>query len=265
MTRKEPDAGRSALFNQSIEKAFSLLGLFDAHHGQLSLSQLVELSGMSMGSVQRITHTLQQLGYLERVPGTRKYRIGIKIMTVAAKYLETDLLVDCANPYLSDLSNRCLETVSLTEPSGNDMVYVARFTSRHYIPIHMPIGSSVPMYCTASGRAFLSVLPETVVRGYLESTELLEHTPDTVTDIDALVAIIQECRTQGVAWNNAEFFIGDLNVAAPVLNAVGEPVAAVHITAPTSRWTLPEALKQLGPPLVECARAITKAARTRAR
>lgn len=263
MTMPEREAGRSALFNQSIEKAFSLLGLFDAHHSQLSLSKLAELSGMSMGSVQRITYTLEQLGYLERVPGTRKYRIGIRIMTVAAQYLEADLLVDCANPYLSDLSNRCLETVSLTEPSGNEMVYVARFTSRHYIPIHMPIGSSVPMYCTASGRAYLSALPEPTVRSYLESTELAKHTPETVTDIDTLVGIIQECRTRGVAWNNAELFLGDLNIAAPVLNAAGEPVAAVHITTPSSRWTLQDALGKLGPPLVECARAITKAARTR--
>ncbi|WP_253451603.1 IclR family transcriptional regulator [Halomonas sp. Y3] len=261
----EQNTGRSALFNQSIEKAFSLLGLFDAHHSQLSLSELAELSGMSMGSVQRISHTLQHLGYLERVPGTRKYRIGIKIMTVAAQYLEADLLVDCANPYLSDLSNRCLETVSLTEPSGDDMVYVARFTSRHYIPIHMPIGSRVPLYCTASGRAFLSALPDARVRNYLESIERVKHTPDTVTDIDELMSIIKECRTHGVAWNNAEFFLGDLNIAAPVLNGAGEPVAAVHITTPTSRWTLREALQQLGPPLVECARAITKAARTRAR
>ncbi|APE31798.1 IclR family transcriptional regulator [Halomonas aestuarii] len=263
MTKSERDAGRSALFNQSIEKAFSLLELFDAYHSQLSLSELAELSGMSMGSVQRITYTLQQLDYLERVPGTRKYRIGIKIMKVASQYLEADLLVDCANPYLSDLSNRYLETVSLTEPSGNEMVYVARFTSRQYIPLHMPIGSSVPMYCSASGRAYLSALPEARVRSYLESTELVKHTPETVTDIDELVGIIQECRTYGVAWNNAEFFLGDLNIAAPVLNAAGDPVAAVHITTPSSRWTLQDALSTLGPPLMECARAVTKAARTR--
>lgn len=261
----EKSTGRSALFNQSIEKAFSLLGLFDAHHSQLSLSELAELSGMSMGSVQRISHTLQQLGYLERVPGTRKFRIGIKIMTVAAQYLEADLLVDCANPYLSDLSNRCLETVSLTEPHADEMIYVARFTSRHYIPIHMPIGSKVPMYCTASGRAFLSALPDAKVREHLESVGRVKHTPDTVTDIDELMSIIQECRIHGVAWNNAEFFLGDLNIAAPVLNAAGEPVAAVHITTPTSRWTLEEALQQLAPPLIECARAITKTARTKVR
>ncbi|EPC03160.1 hypothetical protein L861_22895 [Litchfieldella anticariensis FP35 = DSM 16096] len=254
---------RSALFNQSIEKSFAILRLFGAQHSQLSLSEICRLSGMSMGSVQRITHTLEQLGYLVKDTATRKYRIGIEIMTLACQYLEADLLVDCANPYLSDLSNHCLETVSLTEPSGLDMVYVARFTSRRYIPIHMPIGSRVPMYCTASGRAFLSAMDETKIRRYLDASERIAYTPATLTDVDELLALIQKCKRQGVAWNNAEYYLGDLNIAAPVLNAAGEPVAAVHITTPSSRWTLEAALEQLSPPLIECAHAITKAARTR--
>lgn len=254
---------RSSLFNQSIEKSFTILQLFGAHHSQLSLSEISRLTGMSMGSVQRITYTLEQLGYLIKIPSTRKYRIGIKILTVASQYLESDLLVDCANPYLSDLSNRCLETVSLTEPNGLDMVYVARFTSRHYIPIHMPIGSRVPMYCTASGRAYLSALDEEEAHRYLEASDRVAYTPDTLTDIHGLMELIRDARKRGVAWNNAEFFIGDINIAAPVLNSTGKPVAAVHITAPSSRWTLDSALEQLTPPLMECARAITKAARTR--
>ncbi len=254
---------RSALFNQSIEKAFVVLGLFDAHHSELSLSEIARLTDMSMGSVQRITHTLEQLGYLVRVAQSRKYRIGIGVLGVGAHYLEANLLIDCANPYLSDLSNRCLETVSLTEPCGLDMVYVARFTSRHYIPIHMPIGSRVPMFCTASGRAYLSALDDATLRDHLERSERIAHTANTVTEIEALMEIVQQCRQRGLAWNNAEYFRGDINIAAPVINASGRPVAAVHVTAPASRWQLENAIDTLGPPLLECARAITQAARTR--
>ena len=254
---------RSPLFNQSLEKAFALLELFDAQHSELSLSEIAKYSALSMGSVQRITHTLEQLGYLVKTPASRKYRLGIRLMTLSSNYLEADLLVDCANPYLSDLSNSCLETVSLTEPCGLDMIYMARFTSRHYIPIHMPVGSSVPMYCSASGRAFLSALDDTRVHEYLTASELKTHTPNTITDIDDLIALIHECRERGIAWNDAEFFLGDINIAASIRNAAGMPVAAVHITTPNSRWTLDRALEQLGPSLMECARAITKAARMR--
>jgi len=33
----------------------------------------------------------------------------------------------------------------------------------------------------------------------------------------------------GIAWNNAELSLGDINIAAPKRNAAGVPVAAVHI------------------------------------
>nr|WP_290694607.1 IclR family transcriptional regulator [Halomonas sp. UBA3074] len=254
---------RSPQFNQSLAKAFDLLELFDAQHSELSLSEIAKFSGLSMGSVQRITHSLEQLGYLVKAPSSRKYRLGIRLMTLSANYLEADLLVDCANPYLSELSNSCLETVSLTEPCGLDMIYMARFTSRHYIPIHMPVGSSVPMYCSASGRAYLSAMDDTRVHDYLTACELKAHTPNTITDIDTLSELIRECRSRGVAWNDAEYFLGDINIAAPIRNAAGTPVAAVHITTPSSRWTLDRALEQLAPSLMECARAITKAARMR--
>ncbi len=120
---------RSPQFNQSLAKAFDLLELFDAQHSELSLSEIAKFSGLSMGSVQRITHTLEQLGYLVKAPSSRKYRLGIRLMTLSANYLEADLLVDCANPYLSELSNSCLETVSLTEPCGLNMIYMARLHS----------------------------------------------------------------------------------------------------------------------------------------
>lgn len=259
------DAGgsRSALYNQSVEKAFVVLGLFNARHSQLSLSEIARLTDMSMGSVQRITHTLEQLGYLVRVPQSRKYRIGIKTLTMASQYLEANLLTDCANSYLSDLSNRCLETVSLTEPCGLEMVYVARFTSGHYMPIHMPIGSRVPMFCTAAGRAYLSGLDDDTIRDHLERSDRVSYNAGTVTDINELMVLIRNGQRSGITYNNAEYFLGDINIAAPVFNAAGDPVAAVHVSAPDSRWKLENAIEKLGPPLMECARAITQAARMR--
>lgn len=263
MDTKDNRDQRSALFNHSIEKAFIVLGLFSAQRSQLSLSEIARLTDMSMGSVQRITHTLEQLGYLARVPHSRKYRIAIKSLTIAAQYLETNLLVDCANPYLSDFSNRCLETVSLTEPCELEMVYVARFTSGHHMPIHMPIGSRVPMFCTAAGQAYLSGLDDDTIRDHLERSDRVPYNAGTVTDVNELMALIRSGQRSGITYNNAEYFLGDINIAAPVFNAAGDPVAAVHVSAPDSRWKLDQAIEKLGPPLMECARAITRAARTR--
>ena len=47
-----------------------------------------------------------------------------------------------------------------TEPDETDMVFIARFPSHKRFFIHTPIGRRLPMYCTASGRAYLAALGE---------------------------------------------------------------------------------------------------------
>ena len=143
-----------------------------------------------------------------------------------------------ANPFLAELAGTTSETCNLTEPDGVEMVYVARFVSAKFVPIHMPIGSRIPMYCTSAGRAYLSVLPEAEAR-----------------------ALLRSARTQGYATNREELFLGDMAIGAPVIAAHGQPVAAVHVVAPTSRWSLEEATQRLAPAVLECARAISNSAR----
>ncbi|SDL07629.1 transcriptional regulator, IclR family [Modicisalibacter muralis] len=262
MSEPNKQDSKSSLYNQSIEKGFTVLGLFNASRSELSLSEISRLAGWNMGSAQRITYTLEKLGYLYKNPVNRKYRIAIHSLSLGYSYLESNLLIDCANPLLSELSNHCEESVSLTEPCGLEMVYVARFPSRRYIPIHMPIGSRVPMYCTAAGRAYLSVLPLEELERYFECSDLKAHTPRTLTDSAALVSLIEDFKRTGLSYNDEEYYLGDINIGAPVLNSQGRAVAAIHVTAPSSRWTLDDAMAKLGPPLIECARAVTKAART---
>ena len=65
-----------------------------------------------------------------------------------------------------------------------------------------------------------------------------------------------------VATIAEELFLGDMTIAAPVIGSQGRPVAAVHVVAPTSRWTMDEAVRKLAPTLLLCARSLTNSARS---
>jgi DNA-binding IclR family transcriptional regulator len=118
------------------------------------------------------------------------------------------------------------------------------------------------MYCTASGRAFLSALPEEEARSLIEASDRVAHTMHTCTDVDAILETLRQARLQGFATNAEELFLGDMTIAAPVLGSQGRPVASVHIVAPTSRWTIDEAVRKLAPTLLLCARSLTSSARS---
>ena len=250
------------LFNQSLEKGLAVLRAFSAQHRTMTLAEVAEQTSITKSSAQRMIYTLEALGYVCKHPKTRRYQLTPKVMEVGYNYLSADILVDVANPFLSELANITGETVNLTEPYGQEMVYVARFVSSKFIPIHMPIGSRIPMYCTASGRSYLSALPAGQARSQLEATELVARTPHTITSVDAILQVLETIREKGYACNVEELFLGDMTIAAPILNNQGMPVAAVHVVAPTSRWEQEEAEKRLGTLVLECARSISNSIRT---
>jgi IclR family transcriptional regulator, pca regulon regulatory protein len=260
---RDREANRTdLLFNQSLEKGLAVLRAFSATRRTMTLAELAEATSITKSSAQRMVYTLERLGYVRKHPVTRRFQLAPRVMTIGYNYLAADTLIDVANPFLSELTNITGETTCLTEPDDDVMVYVARFVCTKFVPIHMPIGSRIPMYCTASGRAYLSALPDSEALARLQAMERVAHTPHTLTDLDAITERLMQARRVGYAINREEWFIGDMTIAAPVLGSHGRPVAAVHVVAPTSRWTPGDAQERLAPAVIDCARGISSSIRT---
>lgn len=248
----------SALFNQSLEKGLEVLRAFSAVHRTLTLAELAALTGMTKSSAQRTVHTFEVLGYIAKHPQTRRFRLTPKVMEIGYSYLAADALIPVASPYLSQLANASGETANLTEPIGTDMVYVAQLMTSKHIPVLTPVGMRIPMYCTSSGRAYLSKLKDAEISAILEASERRQRTPHTLTDPQAILAEVFACRETGYAVNAEELFLGDMGIGAPVLDRRGAAVGAVHVSPPASRWTMEEARRKLAPLVIECANAISR-------
>ncbi|MBV9344763.1 MAG: IclR family transcriptional regulator [Gammaproteobacteria bacterium] len=246
---------RDPLFNRSVEKALAILEVFGGERRALSLAELAASVGMTTSSAQRCTHTLVRLGFLRRDPRMQRWVLTLRSLTLAHAYLAGHELLEHATTHLIELNQASGESVSLSEPDGSDMVFIARFPSLKRFYIHMPIGRRLPLYCTASGRAYLSALPAPLAQRLLRRTDLKPLTPYTLTDTAAIWRRIEEAREAGYAWSDQECYRGDLTIAAAVLGPDGQPLGAVNISAPTSRWSLPELRSKLAPLLLQTARA----------
>lgn len=251
----------SPLFNQSLEKGLAVLCIFGSQQRTLTLAEIAESVQISKSSAQRMVYTLEQLGYVCKHPHTRRYQLTPHVLRMAYSYLAANPLIDLANPYLSELTNLTTETSCLTVIDGLEMVYIARFISTQFVPVHMPIGSRVPLYCTASGRAFLSALPEADALALLRSGARTAFTRNTKLDEKSILQELERARERGFAMNQEEMFLGDMTLAAPVLDLSGRPIAAIHVVAPTNRWSAEDAITRLGPELISCARALSNAVR----
>jgi DNA-binding IclR family transcriptional regulator len=252
----EPTDAR--LFVGSLGKGLALLSALAAAGRAVNVSEAAELAGLDRSSAQRMLYTLRALGYLRQDEESRRYRLAARVLDLAHGFLQADVLRRVALPFLDDLARRCEETVNLTELDGADVVYVARFPSRHVVSVDLAIGTRLPAWCTAPGRAILSRLDEAERAKLVPAEPLARATPRTARSRREVLARIVRAAKDGFALNDQETFVGDISVAAPVLDHAGRPLGAVNIAVPFPRWTPARVAADLAPLVVATAAQVSR-------
>jgi DNA-binding IclR family transcriptional regulator len=250
--------GDSRLFIASLAKCFQVLEALNTAGRAVGLTELAHLSGIDRSGVQRITHTLRVLGYLRQDPATRALRLSGRMLEFGHTVLATNRLRERAQPHLEALNRRTGETVNLMELEGDEIVYVARFASVHAVSVDLHVGSRLPAFCTAAGRAILSRMDPAEAQARLKAARRSAMTARTVTDLAGLRALLERARSDGYALNDQEAFVGDISVAAPLLDAHAQPVGAINIAVPSPRWQLQDVLARLVPALLKTAAAVNR-------
>lgn len=142
---------------------------------------------------------------------------------------------------LEELADNVGETCNINIPDGNAMRYLDRVEARWPLRLQLPIGTRVPLHCTASGKMFLGRLSPARRRQVVENLTLEPRTPNTITDSSKLMAVLDRVREAGYGADNEEFLEGMVAVAVPVTDAKGRLLATLALHGPTQRLTLEKA------------------------
>lgn len=251
-------AGPDRLLIGSVAKCFRVLEALSAADRPLTLTDIARRVHIGKSAVQRITHTLRVLGYLRLHPDTRAYALSSKLLAFTHTVLAQDRVRMAALPLLEELNRQCGETVNLTRLEDTEAVYIARFPSVHPVSVDLHVGSRLPAYCTSPGRAMLARMPAREARNVLERSNRVRMTAHTITDLPHLLAILDETRKRGYAVNNQEAFVGDISIAAAVVDQAGRLAGAINIAVPSPRWSLADLERKLARNLVGTAAEISK-------
>ncbi|HLI10315.1 MAG TPA: IclR family transcriptional regulator C-terminal domain-containing protein [Alphaproteobacteria bacterium] len=246
--------GDNNLYVASVEKAFRVLDVLNEVGKPLGLSEIVPLTGLGKSATQRFVFTLRTLGYVNQDPLSKAYSLSTKMLEFGRAYLSADAIREKVAPLLAAANRQSEETVNLSVLDRDEVVYVLRYPSRHAVSVDLSVGSRLPAFCTAPGRAILAHLEPSEADRILEGSRREKRTEFTVTGKHALKTILAEVRSRGFCINNQEAFIGDISIASPVFNHMGKVVAAVNIAVPWPRWSVERVEQRLVPVVVETAR-----------
>lgn len=244
---------------EALARGLEILSLFTTERPSLNLTEIVTATHLNKSTVFRLVATLVILGYLERIPTTRGYRPGLKVLHLGFAALNSLEISQIAQPYLKSLSNETGETTNMTIRDGADIIYVARNPSRHIISVNTQRGSRLPAYCTSMGKALLGDLSQQELFDLLGEGPYPKQGPNTITSLDALVSELERVRQQGFAINDEELATGLRSVAAPIRGPDRKVIAAINISVAGSRVTRQELESHLAPKIVDTARQISSA------
>jgi PcaR/PcaU/PobR family beta-ketoadipate pathway transcriptional regulator len=242
----------------SLAKGMDVLSLVVHSKTVLGITEISRVLNLSIGSVQRVTNTLQKLGYLRKDENKQGYVLGYKAWGLGLSIIKDIDLKRVAHPYLQELSREIGETVNLAILDGQDIVYVDRIKTEQIININLSIGSRLPVYCTSMGKSLLAFLPDNEISKILDAIDIKPITPNTITDKSRLLEELQQVRQRGFSLNDRELEIGLRSVAAPVRDESKRVIAAVNIAVPSTRITLEELSTDLANKAVNVARIISE-------
>jgi len=217
---------------QSIERAFALLELMADAGGMMGLSGLAAASGLPLPTIHRLVRTLVTLGYVRQQP-SREYALGPRLIRLGDA--ASRLIGVWARPHLARLVAELGESANLALLDGSEVVYVAQVPGRHSMRMFTEVGRRVSPHCTAVGKALLARMDDTEVADVLSRTDLVAHTPHTITNPAAYLRELGRVRERGYAIDEGELELGVRCVAVAL--AGGPARAALSVSGPTTRMT----------------------------
>lgn len=247
------------LMVRAVEKAFRILATFDAANPRQTLTQLADKAGLDRSATQRFTHTLSQLGYLRKDGRTKAYELTPKTLNLAYQYTRSSPVVLRAHPYLSHLNRTTEETISLTVLDDTEIIYLSRYLSPNVLDTDVIVGSRLPAYCSAGGLALLSMLEDAKIEEVLDRSHLRAYTAKTIYDRDGIWSRIRFVREHGFAMVEEQIYPGDISIAAPILLADGNVMAAVSLGASRFRYQADAMVQRFVPALVAATRSMSQA------
>ena len=221
----------------ALQRGLAVLEELSGREQGATLSEISAALSLSPASAFRITGVLEEAGYIHRDEASRRFTLTKKLLMLARPKHEGRSLVESCLPAMREVLAQTGETVQLCCLADFECVLIEQLASTHPFKYIVDIGSRPPVHCAAPGKAMLAYLDESQLDEAMKVIKLERFTTRTLSTKSSFLEDLRKVRERGYAVDHAEHFDGIHCVAAPLLDRLGHPIAAITIAGPSSRIT----------------------------
>jgi len=247
---------KSEYIIQAVSHALDLLEQFHGDVDELGVTELSKRLKLHKNNVFRLLATLESRGYIEQNRATENYRLGLKSLELGQTFIKQMGLLRQAKPILENMVAKSNETSYVVIFKEGHSVYLDVVETDLTVRVVSRVGSRLPAYCTAAGKAQLAFMSEEELEEVLP-TELKAHTATTLADRNKLKSQLAEIAKQGYAIDDEELDIGVRCVAAPIRDYTRRIIGALSLSGPAMRFPTERIEKELIPLVMNSAEELS--------
>jgi DNA-binding IclR family transcriptional regulator len=231
----DQDSRNAALKVASLERALSVLKVFETADEPIPLSHIATETGLYKSTILRLLLSFEDFGYIRRTE-EGLYALGPGVFRLGIRYRKQFRLDAALNSVLRGLVAKGTESASFHVREGENRVCIARVDSNHPTLDRVAVGDVRPLAFGAAGK---------VIRAFGGAGE-----SDPALD---------EVRRDRIAISYGEVDPACLAIASPVFSISGRLLGALSLSGPKERFT-DEAVAMMRTLLIEAAQELSEMA-----
>ncbi|GAB3055382.1 IclR family transcriptional regulator [Virgibacillus ainsalahensis] len=225
--------------SQSLIKAIKILDCFNGSR-DLSLIELVDISGLPKTTVFRLVSSLEAAGLLVKIKRSShdvKYRLGLKLLELGNSVSEQLEYRKISLPHMKKLNKDLNELVYMSVIEGDETVYVEQIDSTKPVRLVIKVGRRSPLYAGSAPKLLLAHMDPCYIEKYLEGVEIEKFTNNTIDNKQNLREEMEKIRIAGYSISRAEHFEETMGFSYPIRDYNGKVIAALGVSIPVTEYS----------------------------
>lgn len=219
-------------------KILQLLKAIVAEPRAATAAHLSQSLSIPLATVYRQLEALTEEGYICPT-ATGSYSPGRAFRAMILDSFSSEPQITYRRALLKKLSEDLDETVSLSIPTGEYLVYFDRYESHWPIQkSNVKTGDKLPMTTSASGKLYLSQMDPARVKQIFSTIKPASITKNSITKINDFLNELETIRTDGQAFDREEWIEGMIGAAVPIFNRDNKLCACLSTHSLTTRKQL---------------------------
>ena len=219
----------------TIHRILDILDTVAASPRPMSATEINDALQLPKATAHRLCTELELRGYLLKQINGKSYVPGNRLCDVAVGVLANSRFSATRHAILTSLSEKVGETCNIAYPDGLYMAYSDRVETQAPLRLQFSIGMRVPLYCTASGKLYLSTLPKNRRKAIVAKLKLEARSKNTITNRNELLGQLEMIHRDEVSVDNQELYDDVIAIAVPIKDKQGRFYSSLAIQAPTTR------------------------------